>query len=65
MPQATEDELVADLKETREYLASLADKQADQRGDYLYRGVPDASLITAIRRIDAVIARASTKEQQP
>jgi hypothetical protein len=42
------------LGNLREHLAALADKQADQRGDYLYRGQPDAWLLDAIRRIDAI-----------
>jgi len=40
----------------REELATLADRQTDQRGDYLYQGHADASLVKAIKLLDAALS---------
>ena len=49
--------LSSQLAELREELAKMADKQAEQRGDYLFRGVPDSTLLHAIRSIDAILGK--------
>ncbi len=60
MPSHTE--VIEALSGVREELAVMADRQADQRGDYLYRGHPDQALLKTIRAIEAA-ASAITEGQ--